>query len=364
MIGNIIYSLPFHISFPIIGRFIAGVVSAFRPIMVGEIARCFDDQKESTSAINLNTASWLLGYMLGPGINICFVSVDIRIASCHLAYGNIIGVFMALLYLIAIMISHFLVHDLSREYDLKTKKSHQNRHKGRISESTSLLRYNSNMELAEPEQKAEASAMKTFVSLLLRTDTLTLIVASIVARFGICLQAAWISLICAELLGWNYTRVNIVWLFASVPSFIGLILLSKWPLSQKSSTKLAICGILAMIVNICIDIRFQEYRSASLALNIACWGLWTFNFLLFDIVPPFLASTMSQLITSDIQSFGESQRQVFSDTAALLASLVSGLAFNHLVVTCAVHMAAVLFCAVLVLLKYSRYVNPVVRPLD
>ena len=88
----------------------------------GEIARCYDEN-EAVAAFSKNSLGSSLGFVVGPAINFGFTRIDWQLGAWHLTYANFIGMFMAAVFLIVLLIVHFGVHNLSREYDLKAESS-------------------------------------------------------------------------------------------------------------------------------------------------------------------------------------------------------------------------------------------------
>ena len=124
---------------------------------------------------------------------------------------------------------------------------------------------------------------------------------------------------------------------------------------------MAMTGICAMCISMALNIRFKLYRTPSLAVNGICLAVWAAMFILFVFEEVFLTSTMAQLLPSHVQSFAESQRQVFVNIGGLLAFLCSGPAFQHIVVTCSVVIAVLAVCALMVAVNYSAFVHPVMK---
>lgn len=114
------YSIPFSPYYVLFGRILAGVAGVWRPIIIGEVARCFSDE-EATSAFSWVGLGFSVGFVGGGAVNFAFIKVDFYIATWHLTYANFIGVFMAFVVFVVTILIYFFVHDLSREYDLKAE---------------------------------------------------------------------------------------------------------------------------------------------------------------------------------------------------------------------------------------------------
>ena len=118
IIGNILYALHFSPWFLVFGRLISGADGPLRSVISGEIARCYPDDEVMSKFSSMGMA-FALGFIVGPGVNFMFTTVDVTIGTWHVTYANVPGVYMALLFLFTQVCVFFMVHDLSREYDLK-----------------------------------------------------------------------------------------------------------------------------------------------------------------------------------------------------------------------------------------------------
>ena len=117
-IGNIMYSLPFSPYLLLFGRLVAGIGGCMRPLMSGEVARCYSEE-EKLGAFSAIGIAFNLGFIVGPGTNFAFVKVDFTLGDLHVTYASIPGFFMALVFIIVLLTEYFLIYDLSKEYDLK-----------------------------------------------------------------------------------------------------------------------------------------------------------------------------------------------------------------------------------------------------
>ena len=121
IIGNIIYALPFSPWILIAGRLLSGLAGALKPVISGELARCYPSE-ELPSKFAIIGASFVSGFVTGPAINFAFKSCNFWIGGWHITYENIPGLYMAALYFIVEIMCLFMVFDISREYDLKAER--------------------------------------------------------------------------------------------------------------------------------------------------------------------------------------------------------------------------------------------------
>ena len=86
--------------------------------LLGEFSRCYEPD-ELTTVLALYQSIYMIGFVVGPGVNILFTKIDFFIGNWHLNEANFIGMFMAVLLMFYIVASYFGISDLSKEYDLK-----------------------------------------------------------------------------------------------------------------------------------------------------------------------------------------------------------------------------------------------------
>lgn len=118
ILGNILYALHYSPWYLVFGRLISGADGPLRSVISGEVARCYPDSEVMSKFSSMGMA-FALGFIIGPGVNFMFTTVDVTIGTWHITYANVPGVYMALLFLFTQICVFFMVHDLSREYDLK-----------------------------------------------------------------------------------------------------------------------------------------------------------------------------------------------------------------------------------------------------
>lgn len=122
ILGNILYALHFSPWFLVVGRLVSGADGPLRSVISGEIARCYPDAEVLSKFSSMGMA-FALGFIVGPGVNFMFTTVDVTIGTWHITYANIPGVYMALLFFATQVFVYFAVYDLSREYDMKDEDS-------------------------------------------------------------------------------------------------------------------------------------------------------------------------------------------------------------------------------------------------
>ena len=89
--------------------------------MVGEMARSYPPE-ELNFIMTCMGVMYALGFVLGPVTNFAFRSVDFYIGSCHFTYVNVPGLVMAALFSLSLILSFFMLTNLSKVYDMKQSR--------------------------------------------------------------------------------------------------------------------------------------------------------------------------------------------------------------------------------------------------
>ena len=118
IIGNMLYVVHFSPWIVLVSRLISGMGCPFRSVISGEVARCYA-KEEISSMFSLMGLSRCAGFMVVPVINSLFTSVDIYVLSIHITFANIAGIYLSILFIIGQIMTFFLMHNLSKEYNLK-----------------------------------------------------------------------------------------------------------------------------------------------------------------------------------------------------------------------------------------------------
>ena len=112
--GNLIYSLPFNVSLPLIGRMVAGFGEGFISAMWGELARV-TTAEQRTQYFAILKGSNLLGAAVGPAFNLFLKEIDLKIGVWSIDLRTSPGFIMALIWILVTVLMIFCVFDLSWE---------------------------------------------------------------------------------------------------------------------------------------------------------------------------------------------------------------------------------------------------------
>ena len=122
IIGNILYSLPYSIYYVFAGRFVSGSIVATRPLVTGEVVRVYEED-EVLRMLSVQGMCFGLGLTVGPAMNFIFVNFDFTIGSLHLTYANAPSLFLSFVFAVMEILMVFFLHNLSKEFDLKDKRT-------------------------------------------------------------------------------------------------------------------------------------------------------------------------------------------------------------------------------------------------
>ena len=101
--GFLLYSIPYHPLFLLVGRCICGVSEPFVPVVTGEVIRMYGNE-ESAQVLFFVASAFAVGFAVGPVLTFMFQRVNFRIGSFEVNYLNFIGLFMAVLLFLPCMV--------------------------------------------------------------------------------------------------------------------------------------------------------------------------------------------------------------------------------------------------------------------
>ena len=123
IVGNLVYALHFHMSFPLIGRMISGFGEGYISAMWGEIARITTEEQRTRYFAILKGAN-LLGTAIGPALNLFLKEFDFYIGKWHIDYRTSSGFFMGVVWVAVTMVMLGMVFDISAELQREGKLKH------------------------------------------------------------------------------------------------------------------------------------------------------------------------------------------------------------------------------------------------
>lgn len=183
--GNLIYALPFNVSFPLIGRMVAGFGEGFISAMWGELARV-TTAEQRTRYFAILKGSNLLGAAVGPAFNLFLKEINFNIGVWTIDLRTSPGFVMTLIWIVVTVLMIFCVFDLSWELqnnpdyqllieepmkELKPPKRKKKRQSSRTATSSPDKDSRSvDRDSLSPEKSASSSGVEAFTNLKQRTQ--------------------------------------------------------------------------------------------------------------------------------------------------------------------------------------------------
>ena len=350
IIGNVLYVVPFTPWFLVAGRSLSGFGAGVRVVTTSELARSFPREMLSSifSLIGMTNG---LGFVLGPVINFPFLKMDIWLYNVHVTYANVPGLYLAAIFALVQICNCFLIHDLSKEYDLKASQTDKNNEKEvLIDENRTQLKQNC----------TDTSITSISKQIFLHIDIVLILLLSFGFMYSVVLFNLWQSMVIVKLLHWGPLEINIILLVNGISEFLLFMLLLKFPLNGMSMVYTSwLCALSLTGINLML-IAFKLYN-LSLFLNITMWTLYSIFFAIVIIMEEiFLIGTLAKMSETGVQAFAESIRLVFSRIGALIALLTASITFQDIEYECAVLaiLSGLAFC--LLIWRRKSFQSPIV----
>lgn len=340
VIGFLSYTIPFSPAYLLVGRTICGVGDPFTSVISGEIFRIYDT--ESTRPIFLISSVYPLGFLIGPSLNFLFTGIKFNIGKIEINSLNFVGLFMPCLIIVVITLAQYLVHDCSKEFDLKAHMqkiiyesesvpqsrvrvgSHTLITSGSFATSMrSEQSYRYSFAASEEHVRLISTSTQTvpikqvFKIMVSNKETCLVFVATVVLMYTLFAISALVPLLANDLLKWSLKSLSIMYTAIGISDIVCFLLMATYCKSNKSvyGTCLASIAahILASSILICIKVLDRNAgRDLSLMIILvpAVTICWTFDSVLIRVI-------FANMIPSHIQSFSETLRVAFSKGARI-----------------------------------------------
>lgn len=374
IIGNILYALPFSAWYLLFGRLISGIGGPLRSVISGELARCYPEDKLS-SKLSIMGMMFSSGFLIGPGFNFAFKSVNVWIGKWKIEYVNAPGLYMAVLFILLQIICTFLVFDLSKEYDLKEnvyenveaqKKVDGNNAEGICSTNGAekdhefSISYNSKTE-TDPlisNVKQKQTTLLVTKELFKCIDTLLLLCGSFFSTFCIVVCDMWLPMLVVDVMTWSITELNIIVLCAGLSCFISLLFLSWKPPSDNVIFILAVLSIIFLSALIGV-FTFLYFYHNQFEVSIFMWVIYDIGFGIVIVMEEiFFIGCLAKMVSSRIQTYTESVRLSMSRLGALTGLLTSATLFEWMKVVGPMYIAISVILACLMIFRRKNLQRP------
>ena len=314
IVGSLLYLVPYHVCFPILGRLIAGAGDIFMSLCSGEVVRMYNE-KEGMRALWWLAVCDSLGMVLGPLIMLAFAEIEFKIGPMIVNQYNFVGVFMALLFIVALVIVNYLIHDCSKEFDFK--KDTEMKSLDRESNGNTI-RIISNIQ-------APPSALLTIRKLCANKDVALLFASEAVCMYAMFSVDELIPLVFFIILEWKPEALGGFFMATGLIYAMLLFLLSKYCTSNVSLyIIMVVCLIGSVLMYLTITIITLNDRS--LAVDRILVVLLGFFWLLTTCTEEVLIrAILAKKVESSVQSFTEALRNTISNVAGIVAALTTPL---------------------------------------
>ena len=352
--GNMIYSLPFSPYFLIAGRFIAGVGSTTRPVIIGEVFRSYKVDK-SISVISVLGIFFGVGFLTGPAINFIFLGVTFNIYSWKITDANIAGIYMAVLFLIQVIFIVFYASNLSKEFDLKVLEEKRNSEVANSSQND-----NEKCRLLGDNRELSGENPNLFqdIKKLLKFDIMVILLLTCHFMILVTTLDLWLPIIIVDVLSWTQLEVDAITFSWAVIATLTLVCFVYKNISQQHLYYFFGGAILAMIFGLVILDMIKIYHR-NLVLIITLWCIFCVLFALAGVAPfIFLPSCLAKMVPSSIQTFAESVRMGFSLFGSLTALLSSVYLFKFLSIFVIAHGATLFVWAIIFFIRRKNLMKP------
>jgi len=351
----------------LIGRIICGVSDSFASVVSGELIRIYDEGERTRAMLWLSSV-YTFGFVIGPALNFMFTDIHFFIGSIEINYSNFIGIFMAVLLLIDMLAVNFLVHDCSKEFDLKAhltanpsdsntqivhetdpKKSLLQNGNNASNESKigftaskdnidgSIVAYlpdetqtlNSDAKTTlttEEDQPPVASEVSIPVGIVLKallsnSNTLLVFVSTMGFMSALFAASALTPLVITETLKMGVKEVSVVYAGEGIIKMVYILLMGKFCRTNRSIYNTTLLCIASQIVNcailILLKLVHRNYNRDVFLLVLFALSI-TFGYSFDDVL---IRVMFSNMVPSKVQSFSETLRASMSRIAIVLGSL-------------------------------------------
>eukprot|EP00111_Clytia_hemisphaerica_P022755 TCONS_00066978-protein len=248
IVGNLLYSLPVHISFIVIGRFLCGFNEAFQVALCGEYKRCYKED-DLIRVLSWYELCFAIGMAMGPGAPVFFSWVYFKVGGWRVDKYNALHVFLVIVSVLLFIILWFQLTDLSKDLDRMREKYSQNEqtentchdddsedlHKRQI-ESDQCSNINKRQKSFATSQKSwkidngsteppERKLMKW--KELLQIDIVSLCTCYTILRYATNASASLIAMNAATLFHWPVSWISWLTITGSGSSFLYITMLIR-----------------------------------------------------------------------------------------------------------------------------------------
>lgn len=340
IVGNVIYALPLSRWCLITGSLLSGIGFPLNAVITGELARSYKDD-QLTFQLSLGGMFGNVGFLLAPGVNIGFSSINRWFGGWHITYANFPLLYSAALFVVSQVICATMISNLSKEYDLKAEREASN---SDLNESST--------------SGGTPKVMTVFKAAITNPDTALLLIIAFFETFLLVSTDLWIPIMIIDVLKWPVNALNGIVLASGVTCIGPCVLLMRKKYTDKF---LYSVGIVCLVMYALIQLIFfgiSVYKSNTIFL-IICWSFYCIFIAAATIVKDvIICSFLAKMVTSNVQSSIDSLRLSFSNVGSVLAMITAPFSFMKLEIITLVYLSILTLIILMTLKRRKTLTNP------
>ncbi|XP_047145622.1 uncharacterized protein LOC105846705 [Hydra vulgaris] len=379
--GNLFYSLHFSPWFLVIGRFLSGCCG-LSSVICAEIIRSYPSS-ETIFQLSIQSLAFNSGFIIGPCINILFLKIDFYIGYWHLKNFNFIGIFMSIVCLIMCLLSFLMVHNLSKEFDLKGHEEKKAKSfditnielfgESLLSLNNSDVIFDLNKESIEMLPLLNSTKLQIsnetasslphlnifiiFKLLFTSFDTSLLLFSTFFILLFLVTYDMWIPLFIIDTLKLSLLELNICIFGTGISSVLILFFCIVKPISEEKMFIVVLIGLFGIcIINVSyIVLKYFNSKPLQLIFGIA----FMINFAGAGIIPEvFITNTLARYVSSNNQAFVDGIRNSMFAAGTLTAFSSAAFTFEYLSIISYTFIILTFFLMVLWMARRTHLLNP------
>ena len=341
IIGNLIYTLHYSPWLIIAGRMLAGMAGPLRPVISGELARCYTPD-ELTGKLSIMGTAYTFGFVAGPVVNLLCKDVDLSIYTWKLTFVNLPGICMAALFLIAQIINLFFLSDLSKIFDLKRE----------------TVQSNSNEEGEVNNSEGTLGVFAATKEILFEFDAVLILLLAFFENYFTNSYDIWMIQLVVNKMKWSVSALNGIAFGRGVSCMLHCMILIFVSISNRQIFHMAIASFLSMVIMTGVYM-FMFCYDDNTALDIFLWVIYCLLHGVVTLVEEvFFVGVMAKLVSSSMQTFADSIRLSAYRLGALIAFSTSAFAFSSLAEVGTIHIVIMVALVLLLIARRKTIQNP------
>ena len=398
IVGNIIYMVPFSAACLLIGRIISGIGSGWTPCVIGETNRIYPKNERSTKISTLATC-WHISRVIGPGINIFFTSVDLKISSFELTYANIPGMYMAVLFIIVEMMSFFMITNLppleetgsecnvdvnhkasapktqsSNDFGLEViHRDETSKRDNNLNDSVPYVRSPQKLNFESPvmtpenerdnekttllSQSSPMTKLDFFLKILSCIDPMLIMFTAFLFTFRLFAVYMWVPILIIDDLKWSINIVYAIHLSTGAVFIATMVPFMIHKVQQRVLFKIYL-SLYPLIIMYLLALLAVYLFPMKTTLNACLLSFYVLSSGITDTAEVLLITMLSLFLPNSALSKGESLRMALSRVGTILGTMLGGITYSFIPVVIPVMIVFALVIFVLFCWRSQSFISP------